>query len=204
VNAVTQFDRPDRPANLPNAKEIRAVYDDNTIQVYQAYPEAIAQEAVALGTFGSHFKRGRMTWVKPSFLWMMYRCGWAQKEGQERVLAIRLKREGFDFCVNHAVVSTYSPALAMSREEWQRQVKDSSVRVQWDPERDIYGNPLPYRSIQLGLRGSAVEQYVTEWIVGLTDITDFVVTLREQRDAGMDITGQLPAEQLYHAKDGSF
>lgn len=193
-----------QPAAQPSRKEIRAVYDDSTIQVYQAYPETIAREAVALGTFGSHFKRGRMTWIKPSFLWMMYRCGWGQKDGQEHVLAIQLKREGFDFCVSHAVASSYSPALAVSREEWQRQVKTSGVRVQWDPERDVYGAPLPYRSIQLGLRGSAVASYVTEWIVGLTDITSLVTALREQRDAGMDITGQLPAEQPYHAIDGSF
>lgn len=200
AHSITHFTHSDQS----NPKEIRAVYDDHTIQVYQAYREEIAQEAVTLGTFGSHFKRGRMTWIKPSFLWMMYRCGWGQKEGQEHVLAIRLKREGFDFCVNNAVVSTYSPTLAVSREAWQRQVKTSSIRVQWDPERDIYGNPLSYRSIQLGLRGSAVEQYITEWIVGLTDITDFVTNLREQRDAGLDITEQLPIEQPYHAKDGSF
>lgn len=57
-------------------KEIRAVYDDNTIRVYQAYCREIAEEAVMLGTFGKRFKMERMTWIKPSFLWMMYRCGW--------------------------------------------------------------------------------------------------------------------------------
>jgi hypothetical protein len=38
-----------------------------------------------------------MTWIKPSFLWMMYRCGWATKPGQERVLAIQITREGFEW-----------------------------------------------------------------------------------------------------------
>ncbi|WP_458785448.1 DUF4291 family protein [Vallitalea sediminicola] len=32
-----------------------------------------------LKSFGSSFKLNRMTWVKPSFLWMMYRSGWAKK-----------------------------------------------------------------------------------------------------------------------------
>ena len=50
----------------------------------------------------------RMTWIKPSFLWMMYRCGYARKEGQERVLAVRITREGFDWAVAHAVDSKFS------------------------------------------------------------------------------------------------
>ena len=66
-------------------KEIRAVFDNNTIRVYQAYNEIIAKEAVNNGTFGKNFKLDRMTWIKPSFLWMMYRCGWGKKENQTSV-----------------------------------------------------------------------------------------------------------------------
>ena len=64
-------------------KEIRAFYTEDTVRVYQAYNKVIANEAVKNGTFGSNFKLDRMTWVKPSFLWMMYRCGWGTKENQE-------------------------------------------------------------------------------------------------------------------------
>lgn len=74
--------------------QIRAVFDDHTITVYQAYSKAIALPAVANQKFVPPFKIERMTWIKPSFLWMMYRCGWATKEGQEHVLAIQIKREG--------------------------------------------------------------------------------------------------------------
>ena len=74
-------------------KEIRAVYTENTIRVYQAYSPLIAKEAVERGRFGPHFSLNRMTWIKPSFLWMMYRCGWALKPGQEHVLAIDLRRD---------------------------------------------------------------------------------------------------------------
>ena len=63
--------------------EIRALYTKDTIRVYQAYNEEIANEAVKINTFGTGFKLDRMTWIKPSFLWMMYRCGWATKESQE-------------------------------------------------------------------------------------------------------------------------
>lgn len=129
----------------------------------------------------------------------MYRCGWAQKAGQERVLAIDIKREGFDFAVNNAVASSVG-ASGLSVEEWKRRVADSDVRVQWDPEKDIFGNSLPYRSIQLGLRGQAVRDYVSDWIVRISDITDHVRELDEKRQSGADIGELLPKEQIYTVK----
>ena len=178
-------------------KEIRAVYDAETIRVYQAYNGVIAAEAVRLGTFGPHFGMNRMTWIKPSFLWMMYRCGWAEKENQEHVLAIDLRRSGFDSAVRQAVASTYRPDNGMTREQWQAAVQQSDVRVQWDPEKDPAGQNLPYRSIQLGLRGKAVQDYVQNWIVRITDITEQVKMLNLRRKAGEDITPLLPQEQPY-------
>ena len=50
----------------------------------------------AHGAFGGDFSYARMSWIKTNFLWMMYRCGWATKEGQEVVLALWLRRDGFD------------------------------------------------------------------------------------------------------------
>ena len=178
-------------------REIRAVYTDETIRVYQAYNGIIAEEAVKLGTFGPHFSMNRMTWIKPSFLWMMYRSGWAGKEGQEHILAIDIKREGFDKAVRSAVLSSYHEDRGISREEWQRLVKSSDVRVQWDPEKDVNGSDLPYRSIQIGLRGNAVYEYVNDWIVSLTDITAEVKRLDAMRKNGQNITPFLPAEKVY-------
>lgn len=178
-------------------REIRALYDDTTIRVYQAYNETIAQEAVENGTFGKSFKIDRMTWIKPSFLWMMYRCGWGTKENQEHILAIDIKREAFDYLVNHAVISIYSEDFGISQDEWKKQIQSSDIRCQWDPERDIFGNPLDYRSIQLGLRGNAVYSYVNEWIVSIEDITEYVRDLYEKRNRGMDVLALLPKEQIY-------
>ena len=181
-------------------KEIRAVYTADTIRVYQAYCKEIAEEAVQKGTFGSRFKTERMTWIKPSFLWMMYRCGWGTKEGQERILAIDMKREAFDYIVQNAVVSSYKEGLGITHAQWQEQVKSSDIRCQWDPERDIHGNPLEYRSLQLGLRGKAVYSYVNEWIVHIEDITDYVTDLREKKSEGVDILDLLPEERVYELK----
>lgn len=70
-------------------RQVRATWTEATITVYQAYPAEIAGPAVAAGRFVPPFKRERMTWIKPSFRWMMYRSGWATKPGQERVLNAR-------------------------------------------------------------------------------------------------------------------
>mgnify|MGYP002627293860 CR=1 FL=1 len=138
-----------------------------------------------------------MTWIKPSFLWMMYRSGWATKENQERILAITIKREAFDFLVQNAVVSSYSEALGISYPEWQQQIQTSDIRVQFDPERDIHGNPLEYRSIQIGIRGESVKKFVSDWIVNIQDMTDYVTDLRIRKEKGEDITPLLPPERLY-------
>jgi hypothetical protein len=69
-------------------RQIRADYDEESLIVYQAFSRGIAEEAVASGKFGPSFSRTRMTWIKPSFRWMLYRCGFATKPGQEHVLAI--------------------------------------------------------------------------------------------------------------------
>lgn len=180
-----------------NYKKIRAVYDESVIRVYQAYNDGIADEAVKLGHFGSRFKMERMTWIKPSFLWAMYRSGWASKDNQNRILAIDMYREGFDYIVKNAVSSTYNSKNFNSIEEWKKKVKSSDIRCQWDPERDIFGNPLEYRSIQLGLRGKAVYNYVHEWIKEIEDITPYVIKIKKMIDNKEDVKNLLPDEKEY-------
>ncbi|WP_221324657.1 DUF4291 domain-containing protein [Actinoplanes sp. L3-i22] len=179
--------------------EIRAVYDDQTITVYQAYSPAIAVPAVRAGRFVPPFKRDRMTWIKPSFLWMMYRCGWATKEGQEHVLAVTITRAGFEWALAHAAHSSYQRGVHASRADWQRELKRAPVRVQWDPERDLRLRELPYRSLQLGIGGAAVPRYVDEWTTGITDVTDRVREIRRHLDAGDEAraVALLPPERVY-------
>ena len=141
-----------------------------------------------------------MTWIKPSFLWMMYRCGWAEKENQERVLAIDIKRETFDEIVKNSVISSYKSNLGITEDEWKEKVKNSLVRCQWDSERDIYGKPISRRSIQLGIRGEAVVKYVNEWTVKITDITDEVKRIKQSIDNGTFKENFLPEEKEYIIK----
>ena len=86
-------------------RQIRATHADRTIRVYQAYSDDIAEAALAVGTFVRPFKRTRMTWIKPSFRWMLYRSGWARKDaGQARILAIDIARDRFEWALQNASV----------------------------------------------------------------------------------------------------
>ena len=152
-------------------RQIRAVFDAETIRVYQAYSDDIADSALAHGRFVSPpVQMERMTWIKPSFLWMMYRAGWGFKNaGQSRILAIDITREGFEWALAHSCPSHADPS--MSKEEWERLKSESPVRIQWDPERDLLLQPLPHRAIQIGLSKEAVKLYVNQWIRRITDVT---------------------------------
>ncbi|GAB2576747.1 hypothetical protein Aab01nite_12630 [Paractinoplanes abujensis] len=180
-------------------RQIRAVFDAETVVVYQAYSPAIAGPAVAAGRFVPPFKRGRMTWVKPSFLWMMYRCGWATKPGQEQVLAVSIRRAGFEWALDNSCSSHYDRDVYADRQAWQRAVKTSPARVQWDPERSLRLQPLPYRSLQLGLSGVASDKYADEWVTGITDVTGLARGIKGRLDAGDEAGARelLPAEQPY-------
>jgi Domain of unknown function (DUF4291) len=129
------------------SRQVRAVFDETTLVVYQAYRPEIAEAALRAGTFVPPFSLDRMTWIKPSFLWMAYRSGWARKEGQERVLAVRITRAGFDWALAHSALSAFEAGTHGTREAWLAQRDQSPVRVQWDPERDAALRELPHRAI---------------------------------------------------------
>ncbi|TDB79136.1 DUF4291 domain-containing protein [Actinomadura sp. KC216] len=182
---------------------IRALHTASTITVYQAYSPDIGVPAVRQGAFPAAWKRDRMTWVKPSFLWMMYRCGWGTKAGQETVLAVEITRDGFEWALRRSCLSHYVPGLHPDRETWQRRLKNAPARVQWDPERDLYLRPLPYRSLQLGLSGEATRRYADEWIVSISDVTPLareIHALGKARDLD-SATRLLPQESPYPAED---
>lgn len=184
-------------------RHILAQFDDATVVVYQAYRAEIGLLAARQGYFdGGGFSTDRMSWVKPNFLWMMYRSGWATKPGQEVILAVRLQRRAFDEILCRAVHSTFMPELHANQEAWRRNVARSDVRLQWDPDHSPHGQPLMRRAIQLGLRGEALRQCAREWILAIEDITPFVQEQREQLKRG---TSQLltPREQVYPVTDSA-
>ncbi len=153
---------------------ILAEFDESSIVVYQAYRSAIGKFAATQGYFGGEFSLGRISWIKPNFLWMMYRSGWATKVNQEVTLAIWLKRSAFNDILAQAVHSTFVPEIYASETEWKKAVQRSNVRLQWDPDHHPSGARLVRRAIQLGLRGDVLKTYAQEWIIDIEDISDFV------------------------------
>lgn len=195
------------PTLVPVAEpkhQIRALHTDSTITVYQAYAPEIGLPAAREGRFPAAWQRDRMTWIKPSFLWMMYRCGWGAKEGQETVLAVEISRDGFEWALEHACLSHYEHGLHADHATWKRQLKRAPARVQWDPERDLHLQPLAHRSLQLGLAGEAARLYADGWTVSITDVTSFAHTIHAHvRDGDLDAARQLlPRERPYSVSDG--
>jgi hypothetical protein len=182
-------------------RQIRASYTETTIRVYQAYSNAIADAALKHGTLVSPpFSMNRMTWIKPSFLWMMYRAGWGHKDvGQRRILAIDITHDGFNWALAHSCPSERPHGL--DDKGWQRLKDASPVRIQWDPERDFHFTPLLHRTIQIGLSGEAVRLYVRDWIKAITDVTAFAHDICIDVKAGaLDrARSKLPVERVYEA-----
>jgi len=185
-------------------RQIRAVYNDKTIRVYQAYSDAIADSALEHGTFQSPpFKLERMTWIKPSFLWMMYRSGWGQKDnGQNRILAIDISREGFEWALEHSLLS-HEAANYADKEAWLKIKQATPVRIQWDPERDLHLQPLKHRAIQIGLSNEAVPLYVNEWIQNITEVTPLAAEIQTLVNSdNLDAANALlPVERIYPVND---
>ncbi|RUL68620.1 DUF4291 domain-containing protein [Dyella choica] len=187
-------------------RQIRAFYNDKTMRVYQAYSNAIADHALAQGTFMSPpFKMERMTWIKLSFLWMMYRSGWGLKDsGQARILAVDISHEGFGWALAHSCPS--HPDELMSKEEWMHVKENAPVRIQWDPERDLLLRPQPHRTIQIGLSKQAVSLYVEDWIQRITDVTSLAHSIHALVSQGDFASAHalLPVELPYRMTRSDF
>jgi hypothetical protein len=184
---------------MPQEREVRADYDRDTIVIYQAYSDAIADAALKAGRFVPPFSFHRMTWIKPSFLWLMHRSNWAQKSGQERVLSVRVKRTGWDRALSLAVLTSFEPAVHPSPDQWAEQFASAVVHVQWDPERSLRGAALPYFSIQVGLSRHVIREYADEWVTAIEDVTPRVRTMYDLIRAGHADKAKrhLPPEKVY-------
>lgn len=180
-------------------RQVRALYDESTIAVYQAYSPEIAEPALAAGTFVEPFGMSRMTWIKPSFLWMAYRSGWATKPGQTRVLRIRIKRTGFEWALANSCLSHYDRKHHASESTWRTELQQSPVRIQWDPEQTLHMQPQPsIRSIQIGLSGEAVPRYANDWITSIEDVTKDMHTIHAlTRTSPTEAAALLPTETAY-------
>lgn len=179
--------------------EIRADYNQHTITVYQAYNDAIADVAVRDGRFGAPFSFNRMTWIKPSFMWMMERSNWGLKKDQQHILAIRIKRTFFDTLLKQAVLTTPKAHVYPHAGIWETLFAQANVYVQWDPERSINGKKLEHRSLQLGISRNLISQFNEDAIVAIDDLTPLVRKCHNLLINGKTTQAKsfLPPEKIY-------
>src|SRR5215471_5947007 len=103
-----------------HGRHILAQFDADFVIVYQAYKPSIGNWAVQNQRLGGpDFSYSRMSWIKPNFLWMMYRSGWGTKNDQQVTLALRLQRTFFETILENGVESSFSPTLHASKEAWK-------------------------------------------------------------------------------------
>lgn len=178
--------------------EIRADYDRESIVVYQAYSSQIADAALKAQKFVAPFSFQRMTWIKPSFLWLMHRSNWGQKSGQTRILAVRIRREGWEKALSQGVLTSPEKQVYASGKTWEQEFNQASVHIQWDTERSPRGAALSCFSIQVGLSRHIIQEFVDEWIVGIKDLTPLVRKLNQIRKrSSKSLKRYLPEEKVY-------
>ncbi len=179
-------------------KVILASFNEREVIVYQAFRPTIADAAVADQRFGGGgYSLTRMSWVKPNFLWMMYRADWCRREvHQARVLAITIRRAFFDELLRSAVRSSFGDPYS-DRVVWKHAIKTSDVRLQWDPDHHLKGAKLTRRAVQLGLRGETLRRFAEEECVAIEDITPFVHAQRDRDLSQLEV----PTERVYPVVD---
>lgn len=183
-------------------KEVFAQYDRKCIRVYQAYNSVIGKEAVTLQTFGESFSINRMTWIKPSFLWMMYRSNWATKKNQEYILALDIYQEKFNELLKKAVL-TSPDSTSYNGTQWEKAFDETTVYCQWDSDRNINGNAINRAAIQIGLKGNTLRDFLDTSIYRIEDLTPLVKKWNEQRKTGKLNSKNLPVERVYSINDKS-
>ncbi|KAK3987572.1 hypothetical protein QBC44DRAFT_331160 [Cladorrhinum sp. PSN332] len=185
-------------------RQIRALHDSETITVYQAYSVPIATAAVTSQSLSASplFRTTRMTWIKPSWAWMLYRAGYSYKDpGQSRILALKMKHADFVYLLGQGVLSSHK---STTQHDVEARKKSEEVRIQWDPERSARLERLEYRSIQIGIPGGLSEKWAKEMIVGIEDVTDKARELKRVLDERPDVTdeelmemGLIPEERVF-------
>jgi hypothetical protein len=179
-------------------RHILASHDEDSVVVYQAYRPAIGLYAARNQRFGGEFSFSRMSWIKPNFLWMMYRSGWGTKEGQEVTLAVTIPRSLFDEILAVAVPSTIDASRHRDTDDWKGALANSEVRLQWDPDHAPDGSAVQRRAIQLGLRGGMLRRYADTEVIKIEDISGFVA---EQRGFLQNLDKlMVPAETIYRPR----
>lgn len=129
----------------------------------------------------------------------MARSNWGTKSGQEHIMAVRIKRTGWERALSLSVLTSFEANTHHQEVHWRSQFEDASVHVQWDPERSIHGKKQEHRSIQVGLSRKIIQEFTDDWTLEITDFTQRTRKIRALYLAGnlKRAKEQLPTERVY-------
>jgi hypothetical protein len=185
TNILTFETYEEHERHLPSVgKFIIAQFDKDSIIVYQGFKDSIATHALKNKRFGGNdYDFTRSTCLKPSFLWMMYYSGWAKNTDQENILAIRIKRTGFEQLIGLTAV------------------KNKNAVLEWEAYHDLQGNKTDRKAAKFTISGDMMKRYNEEWILDIADITPFVKEQQALILAGKLKDVQVPSERAYAPAD---
>ncbi|MFD1604451.1 DUF4291 family protein [Flavobacterium artemisiae] len=138
------------------------------VLLYQSHERETADEAVKNQKF--NYPANESSVVNPlklSFLSMMYGGSWtAEKEGQ-RMLAIWIEKEAF--------VEILNTATEVAAGEYQKEILNQKVKLEWRPDRDAAGSETQSKTAVFHLDNDAFEKLINDKIECIMDVTDFVL-----------------------------
>ena len=171
---------------------VRVKHDAGGVYVYQAFTEFTARHAVQHQTFvkGCGFSFDRMSWPKFSYGWMVYRCGFAHKARQERVLEIKTTHAFINEVLRSGVFSSFDQSALSDKAAWRKAMSRSDIVLQWDPDRDLLMRRTEHRTLQFGLRGDMLRRYAEEGILRIRDITCEVYEAEERYLLKQDVPSE--------------
>lgn len=148
------------------ARALLARFDADAVVVYQAYPEELGREIVEMGRFGGSWRFDRHTRIQPSWRGTLRRYAFGERPDRERILAVRVRRAGFDALLTAALQQDFDERLYASRQAWRLATRFAPVLVEWEPDPD--GGEEVAR---LRLHGPLVRRFAEEWVVGIEDVS---------------------------------
>mmetsp|Transcript_3394 Transcript_3394/g.8320 ORF Transcript_3394/g.8320 Transcript_3394/m.8320 type:complete len:169 (+) Transcript_3394:802-1308(+) len=166
---------------------------------------------------------------------MGYRCGWCTKDAnQTNVLEVRLHRWAFDWILCNASLASQQQGRATAVVQWdpERGLGGESGKASYThsmgevraagslmslclmqlvilAHRPTLGVPAAggrqVRSIQIGLRDTAVQRYASEFIVSITDVSGRFreIGQRLQVKDTEGVAALLPVELAYPMPEGA-
>ncbi|XP_045207003.2 uncharacterized protein LOC123559349 [Mercenaria mercenaria] len=120
-----------------------------------------------------------------SFVQTMISCEWGKKSGHEKVLAISVKREGFE-----ELLRTYV-------DDKKNNQKTGDVKVEWNPDKSPTGGLLKRYVPEIVIRGRLLQKFNKCWTLNVKDMSVYVEHLRRFMETGKSSRIWTPKESVY-------